>query len=169
MQYHPSDPLQHLEAYARFVDCGLHTPGLEAVDVHRAMQLLSKAMMKVATSPALLSKTAAVRALASAIMSLVNRAVQFISAADSRQAQTVAAAGDAGTDEAAVNLAAAWFPAATVKWCLWCWLLVTSSMAADAACKVLPHACGTSTEGEDSSSASSSQRAVQLGSSLAAA
>jgi hypothetical protein len=175
-EFEPSNCLQHLEAYARFVDCALRTPGLAAVDVHRAMQLLSKTMMKVKTTPAVLNKTAAVRALASAMMSLAKRAAQVISAADSMQAHpaaeaaaAAAAAGGAGTDEAAVSRAAAWFPAATVKWCLWCWLQITSSMAADAACKVLPHARGTSTEGHGSSSASSSQRAVQLGSSQAAA
>ncbi|KAF6254255.1 hypothetical protein COO60DRAFT_335067 [Scenedesmus sp. NREL 46B-D3] len=91
----------HPEAYTALFDCWLRVPVLPADCMLVASQLLSYAVTAVLGSAAALSNTAAVAGLASALTSLVKRAVQFTRAAAALQAQS-AAAGDA----------AAFFPAA---------------------------------------------------------
>jgi hypothetical protein len=71
----------HPEAYARFIDCCMRSPQLQVASMAAASEQLSCAVTAVLSSAAALANTAAVAALASALTSLVKRAVQFTKAA----------------------------------------------------------------------------------------
>ncbi|KAF6251993.1 hypothetical protein COO60DRAFT_568147 [Scenedesmus sp. NREL 46B-D3] len=95
----------HPAAYAAFIDCCLRAPALKARDMLAAVQLLAPAWTAVLISEAALCNTAAVAGLASALTSLVKRAVQFVQAAASMMGQPAAAN----------HAAAAYFPAAVPR------------------------------------------------------
>jgi hypothetical protein len=71
----------HPEAYARFINCCVRSPQLQACNMAAAAEQLSHAVTAVVSSAAALANTAAVAALASAVTSLVKRTVQFTEAA----------------------------------------------------------------------------------------
>jgi hypothetical protein len=95
----------HPEAYTALIDCCTRSDQLDARDMFMAAQPLSPALHAVLGSKAALANTAAVAGLASALTSLVKRAMQFIIAAASMQGQPAAAGREA----------AACFPAAVPR------------------------------------------------------
>jgi hypothetical protein len=109
----PSLAAAHPEAYTALIDCWLRMPVLPAKSMLVPGPLLLHAS-PWRGSQAALDSTAAVAGLASALTSLVKRAVQLIRSASDLQSQQAAAA----TGEA--DAAAAYFPAAAhiiaVEW-----------------------------------------------------
>jgi hypothetical protein len=101
----PSLAAAHPATYARFIESCLRCPLLTAVDMVAASGHLACVVTAVAGSPAALSNTAAVAGLASALTSLVKRAVQFTKAA-------VLSKGQQLEQDDEISIAAAKFPAA---------------------------------------------------------
>jgi hypothetical protein len=101
----PSLAAAHPEAYARFIDCCVRSPQLQASDMAAATEQLSHAVTAMLSSAAALANTAAVASVASALASLVKRAVQFTHAA-------VLLRGQQLEQDTQHDTAAAHFPAA---------------------------------------------------------
>jgi hypothetical protein len=103
----PSLAAAHLGAYTALIDCCLRSPLHRKDEVLAAARLLSFAMDAVLGSVTALSSTAAVAGLASALTSLVKRAVQLTAASDwqGRLATTPAAAAAAAPTSAEHSLA----------------------------------------------------------------
>jgi hypothetical protein len=94
------------------MDCCLRLPLLTAQDMKAAQQLMQHAADAVVGNESTLSNTAAVASLASAMSSMMKRAVQFLNAAAQEQdpAAAAAAAAAAGAGDG-VTAAAASLPA----------------------------------------------------------
>jgi hypothetical protein len=114
----PALAAAHPEAYTALIDCCLRSPLLKVTDMLVASQLLQHAVNAVLGSGAALANTAAVAGLASALTSLVKRAMQFNRGAQLQDVSvntTAAAASiNAAQSFAAATAASATCTAATV-------------------------------------------------------
>uniref|UniRef100_A0A383V4W0 MYND-type domain-containing protein n=1 Tax=Tetradesmus obliquus TaxID=3088 RepID=A0A383V4W0_TETOB len=109
----PALAAAHPQAYIALIDCCLRSPAMEAMDMLAAADMLTHAADAVLGSPAALTATALPAGLASALTSLVKRAVQFTKKAVSLQAQPAEAAAAAARNIHA--RADACFPVAVLK------------------------------------------------------
>jgi hypothetical protein len=75
----------HPEAYSDFIDCFLRSPMMTAADMVAAGQMMQHAIAAVLESDVCTGNSVAVAGLASAVTSLIKRAVQFIRDACSMQ------------------------------------------------------------------------------------
>jgi hypothetical protein len=97
----------HPQAYAALIDCQLRAPVLPAYSMLLPPALLAHAVQALLSSAAALSNTATVACVASALTSLVKRAVQIIRASAALPADAAAAADPAACFSAATKTIAA--------------------------------------------------------------
>jgi hypothetical protein len=104
----PSLAAAHPGAYLAFIDCFLRSPVMTAADMVAAGQMMQHAIAGVLESDACMGNSVAVAGLASAITSLIKKAVQFVRDACSMQQEQQQLPAEPS------QLAAACYPAAVL-------------------------------------------------------